>query len=207
MPRGIYEHKQLSEETKHKLSEFRKGKHLSDEAKRKVSEARRGIYFSEEHKKKLSETHKGQIPWNKGQILSDEHKYRLSQLRKGKHHSWEAKKKISEAQKGELHYNWQGGITSLYLQIRHCFEYRQWRSDVFTHDDFTCQECGKRGGNLQAHHTKSFSSIIQFYEITTLEEALECVELWNINNGITLCKECHNNIPRGIRKGRSNDNR
>jgi len=24
-----------------------------------------------------------------------------------------------------------------------------------------------------------------------LEQAVNCEELWNINNGITLCKECH----------------
>jgi len=77
--------------------------------------------------------------------------------------------------------------------------YRQWRSDIFTRDDFTCQECGQRGGHLEAHHIKQLSKILQFYEITTLEEALNCAELWNINNGITLCKECHKKLHKKVK--------
>jgi len=95
--------------------------------------------------------------------------------------------------------NWKGGITPLIEQLRHSFKYRQWRSDIFTRDNFTCQDCGdNKGGNLEAHHKKSFSSILQKYEITTLEEALNCEELWNINNGITLCEDCHKKIHRKI---------
>lgn len=29
--------------------------------------------------------------------------------------------------------------------------------------------------------------------ITTVEEAINCDELWNINNGQTLCYSCHRN--------------
>ena len=29
------------------------------------------------------------------------------------------------------------------------------------------------------------------YQIKTFEQALNCAELWDINNGRTLCKECH----------------
>ena len=85
--------------------------------------------------------------------------------------------------------------------IRHSFKYRQWRSDVFTRDNFTCQECGQIGVRLNVHHKKPFSSIIQFYEITTLEEALNCEELWNINNGITYCKKCHKDLNKMNKKG------
>jgi len=28
--------------------------------------------------------------------------------------------------------------------------------------------------------------------INSLEEALNCEELWNVNNGRTLCRKCHN---------------
>lgn len=55
-----------------------------------------------------------------------------------------------------------------------------------------------KGGNLNAHHWKEFAKIIEENNITTLEEAIDCEELWNINNGITLCKECHKELHKKI---------
>lgn len=81
--------------------------------------------------------------------------------------------------------------TLLFTQIRKVVEYRQWRSDVFTRDNFTCQFCGVRGGQLHAHHIKQFIVILLENKITTLKDALECAELWNLNNGVTLCTLCH----------------
>ena len=104
---------------------------------------------------------------------------------------------MSEAQRGEKSYKWKGGITLLREEIRNCFKYRQWRSDIFTRDNFTCQKCGKRGVYLEAHHIKSFDRIIEEYQIRILEQALNCEELWNINNGTTLCMDCHNRYRQG----------
>jgi hypothetical protein len=81
--------------------------------------------------------------------------------------------------------------TPLYCQIRKIMEYRQWRSDIFTRDNFTCQSCFVRGGRLQAHHIKPFYQILEENKIVSLKQAIECVELWNLNNGLTLCLSCH----------------
>ena len=52
--------KQLSEETRKKLSEaWSYDKHFTEETKKKISEAMEGRCFSEEHRKKLSEASKG----------------------------------------------------------------------------------------------------------------------------------------------------
>lgn len=126
-----------------------------------------GKHHSEETKRKMSEAKKDYIPWNKGKTCPQ-----LS---------------------GENRPNWKGGTTTLVKQIRKHFKYRQWRDDVFTRDEFTCQECGECG-ILNAHHIKSFAAILEEYGITTLEYALDCDELWNINNGITLCEECHKRL-------------
>lgn len=122
---------------------------------------------------------KGNIPWNKG--------------KKGLYkHSEHTKNKIREINIGSKSHFWKGGKTKISDAIRNCFKYRQWRSDVFTRDNFTCQDCGgKKGGSFEAHHIKSISKIIEQYNIKTLKEALSCEELWNINNGRTLCKDCH----------------
>lgn len=91
----------------------------------------------------------------------------------------ETRKKISEAFKGEKSNGWKGGITPINLKLRQTIEYRLWREAVFARDRWTCQDCGDNtGGNLNAHHIKMFSTNP---ELRTA-----------INNGITLCKKCHN---------------
>lgn len=121
----------------------------------------------------------------------------------------EVRKKISEAMKGNTNFGskgkfgkdsiaWKGGRTSLDRIIRNCFKYRQWRSDIFTRDDWTCQNCGIKNHKglgktikLHPHHIKKFSMILEENNIKTMEESLNCEELWNLNNGLTLCYECH----------------
>jgi len=138
-----------------------------------------GHIVSKETKKKISKANSiallGNIPWNKG--------------KKGLQVAWN--KGLKGYNAGNKHVNWKGG-QDLIFTIRNCFEYRQWRSDIYTRDNFTCQECGdNKGGNLHAHHIKMFSIILKQYDIQTIQEAEHCEELWNINNGITWCKECH----------------
>lgn len=127
----------------------------------------------------------------KGRVCTEQQKTRQRAAMLGKKHTEETKKKMSEMRQGENSANWKGGITTVELQVRHCFKSRQWVSDIFTRDDFICQECGDRGGKLNAHHIDLFSDIIKRNNIKTLDEALLCDELWNLNNGITLCKHCH----------------
>ena len=179
---------------------WNKGKTSSDETRRKISESRKGKnhpnygkHHSEETKRKIGEAQIGTKNHMYGKCLSKEHKRKISEtLKKGM--SIEKRRRMSEVERGEKNHFWKGGIVLLTRQIRRNFKYRQWTSDIFHRDDFTCQDCGQIGYKLNAHHIKSFSSIMQYYEITTLEEALECEELWNINNGITLCEECHKKI-------------
>ena len=182
---GIY-----SEETKGKMRiaklghiAWNEGIPCTEERKEKIREANKEKHYSPE-----TEFKKGEIAWNKNLTKEvDERVRNISKSLKGNHNS-----RGTEFGKDSEHWNWQGGITPLAGRIRNCFKCRQWKSDVFTRDDFTCQDCGDNiSGNLETHHIKSFSSILQKYEITTLEQALECEELWDINNGITLCEECH----------------
>lgn len=92
---------------------------------------------------------------------------------------------------GENHHNWKGGITSVNHSIRTSVKFKDWRTAVFIRDNYTCQECGKHGGWLEADHKKQFALILKENNIKTLKKALKCEELWDVNNGRTLCKECH----------------
>jgi hypothetical protein len=125
---------------------------------------------------------KGCRPWNKGKPMSEK---TIEKLRIAR-----AKQDMSFL-RGANHHNWKGGVTPIMKQIRTLYEYTRWRSSVFERDDWTCQDCKKRGGTLNAHHIKPFSRIITDNNVTTVEEAKLCSELWDISNGITLCNTCH----------------
>ncbi len=103
----------------------------------------------------------------------------------------EIRKKIGDANRGEKSPNWKGGITPLLQQIRQCSEMRQWKEAIFERDGFLCQLCYV-GGKLNAdHYPKSFAQITYEYNIQSFLDALDCPELWDIDNGRTLCIECH----------------
>lgn len=57
-------------------------------------------------------------------------------------------------------------------------KYREWRESIFERDDYTCQMCDERGGELNAHH------ILRWIDYPELG--------LDIDNGITLCVRCHN---------------
>lgn len=63
---------------------------------------------------------------------------------------------------------------------RHCGEYVKWRDNVFVRDNYTCQQCGNRGVELNAHHIKEYAKY----------PALR----YDVDNGITLCVKCHKKI-------------
>lgn len=55
--------------------------------------------------------------------------------------------------------------------------YKTWRSKVLIRDDYTCQVCKTKGGELRAHHIYPWARFPEKrYELAT---------------GITLCKKCH----------------
>jgi len=99
---------------------------------------------------------------------------------------------LQEKHSGESHHNWKGGITPIYSTIRNSIEYTEWRNTIFERDKYTCQSCGDNtGGNLHAHHKNMFSVILEEHNIESYEQAQNCLELWDIDNGITLCDTCH----------------
>jgi 5-methylcytosine-specific restriction endonuclease McrA len=73
------------------------------------------------------------------------------------------------------------GITPELERIRRSAEYRAWRAAVFERDDFTCQDCGKRGGYLEADHIKTFAHHPDLR--------------FELSNGRTLCQPCHRKTP------------
>lgn len=75
-------------------------------------------------------------------------------------------------------------------QIDRCIRYSKeaddWRKAIFKRDDYTCQECNKKGCYLEAHHIKPFAYFPKLRFI--------------LSNGLTLCKECHNKTKISAKK-------
>jgi hypothetical protein len=165
----------ITEQTRQKMSQSHKGKH----------------YHSEQHKQELRRKMLGN---NYGSLKKGFHQTLEARLkmsiakkgkayRKGSKHSAEAKLKISQARIGKFggsnHWNWKGGVTSIHERIRKSAEYRLWRKAVYERDGYRCVWCGIAGNgqNLEADHIKPFAL---FPELRLA-----------IDNGRTLCKDCH----------------
>lgn len=104
---------------------------------------------------------------------------------------WNKNKKFPEYS-GKNSHLWKGGITELRDKIRSSLEYKMWRRKIFERDNYTCKNCKHRGGEKHADHfPKPFAQILFENKIQTVEQAIECIELWDINNGRTLCVPCH----------------
>ena len=207
MPTGIYKHGSPTLETRKKISLSKLGDKnpmKRPEVAIKVSQARMGTVSPKRGKRyeelygetkasaikaKLRKSHLGQIPWNKNKtgIYNDETLKKIGNASK-ENQSW--KFTLKHKLRGKEHPNWKDGRTKLQEKIRKSPRYAQWRTEVFQTDNFTCRGCGTKG-SLVAHHIKAFNEILEENKIDSLEKALDCEELWNVNNGLTLCKKCH----------------
>jgi hypothetical protein len=164
--------------------------------------------FTIETLEKMRQSHKG----NKirlGCKMSEESKAKISKYQTGKHPTEETRKKLSEWQLGSNNPNWKGGITELAQLIRGLSKNDTFRLKVFERDNYTCQECNIRGKYLEVHHVKPFNILLldflqnynQFSPIDDKEKlirlAISWFPFWNINNGKTLCSDCHNKTKKG----------
>ncbi len=82
----------------------------------------------------------------------------------------------------------------LQKRIRELPEYLKWRKAIMIRDVFKCVLCGV-GGRLQVDHIIPFWKILDESIITSVEEAVQTKELWDLNNGRTLCEACHKLTP------------
>lgn len=150
-------------------------KKITEKHRENLRKSHLGKKFSDETKRKMSLAHTGKPSGMIGKNHSEKTKIKMKESMVGKN-TWTKGKKRSIC--GAKHHWWKGGITDENTKIRESLEYHLWREAVFARDNWTCQECGDdRGGNLNAHHIKSFS---KHKELRT-----------SIENGVTLCVECH----------------
>lgn len=171
----------MTEEHKKNIGLANKGKKktITDKWREAHRKARTGTKHSEATKQKMRETalRLGRtVPFRpKGFVMSLESRKKLSETRINK-----------GLASGSNNTNWRGGITAINRVIRKSFEYKLWRDSVLRRDKYTCIWCGLIGGwskeqkrkiNLEVDHIKPFASYPELR--------------FAIDNGRTLCKECH----------------
>jgi len=189
------------------------GKTHSDESRAKMSAALSGENHPfwgikrTEWAKKFS----GENSFSYGLIRSDETKEKIRKTKIGIKLSQAHKDAIGNAHRGvkktRKRKSESERKSTLYEQIRKCEKYKQWRMEIYKRDWFTCVDCGNdtnvKEFKLNADHIKPFALIIMENNITTVELAEKCDELWNLENGRTLCRTCHektNTWSSGTRK-------
>lgn len=118
---------------------------------------------------------KGQIPWNKGR------KERREDVLKRQSNS---------------HVKSSERLTPINKTIRMSARYKEWRTSVFIRDNRCCVLCKSKKEIQADHYPIPFSAILNKLIIeqgleNLLEKATSYELFWLIDNGRTLCFECH----------------
>lgn len=179
----------LNKAARAKISQSLRGRVRSLAHRRNISVALTGKVQSESTRRKISASNVGREAWSKGMKVDRAIYPRMGHFSK---HTEETKQKIRESKVGRVaskdtvekmrvgtirRYDRVG--RKEYKRYVHVTDskYVEWRSSVFTRDNWTCQMCRSSGCYLEAHHIKSWAEYPALrYELT---------------NGMALCKECH----------------
>ncbi len=133
------------------------------------------------HSRKCKDNHQkitmlGENNPYKGKSLTEEHKRKISK-NNGKY--WLGKKRIE--MRGKNHPRYTGNYSFGYMERRRFAS--TIRKQVLKRDDYTCQLCGQRGGELQVDHIQAWADYVELR--------------FNIENCRTLCQKCHYQITYG----------
>ena len=113
--------------------------------------------------------------WNKGLTKEDPRVMKGALAKTGKKRPDMIGNKLQKLGKG----NWRGGLTTIDKLERSKFR-KTMQKLILKRDNYTCQLCGERGGDLQVDHIQSWVDYVDLR--------------FSINNCRTLCKKCHYEI-------------
>ena len=98
-------------------------------------------------------------------------------------------KMFREQTRGENNHRWKGESRRTCRTERKDPEYQDWRKTVFARDHYTCQICG-------AHNHKGCGKTVRLitHHLNSFKEFPK--ERTDVENGVTLCEQCHNHYHR-----------
>lgn len=128
----------------------------------------------------------GRTPWNKGKKLGKSPKNTrtiIDCIQCGKPFEIKAYR-IGQAKycSRKCHYEDNEGLSSENYIERRRFQ-RQIQKQVFERDNYTCQLCNQKGGDLQVDHIQSWAEYVE--------------QRFNMENCRTICAKCHYKITFG----------
>lgn len=198
--------KEVSKKTREKISISSFGKKHTEETKKIIGLVHKNKIVSEETKKKISEkalarfSNKCNHPMygkiNKWGKHTKEVKNYISTLKKGINNPMYGKYGYLNPMfglRGNKHPAWKNEKSRLYSlsnNIRSLREYFNWKQAILKRDAFKCVYC-KNNQYLEVDHIYPLILIIEDFQVTTAQQALNCSAFWNQNNGRTLCFNCH----------------
>jgi hypothetical protein len=167
---------------------WNRGLRLPLKTRRRMSDARKGNkgYWqgktrSIEDRQKMSKSHEGQRSYWIGKPRPKETKDKISKILRGKVFSKERREKMLKY-KGEERKEYLAEV-----KAKNTPEYIKWRTEVLKKNDRKCYVCDEeRKGRMQAHHLTSY--------------IYDKKNRYDVNNGVPLCKKCHNIVHRGRKK-------
>lgn len=86
-------------------------------------------------------------------------------------------RELALKQIGPKHPNWRFDLTDEERIKRRGNLFKKWSNTILYLDNYTCRKRSKRGGNLEAHHIFNWAHYLD--------------RRYDLNNGATLCEECH----------------
>lgn len=88
-------------------------------------------------------------------------------------------------QKGPAHPRYKGNRRGRECETSR-YQYKVWHKAVLAKDNYTCQDCGERGGRLTAHHVQAWAKVPELR--------------YDVSNGVALCYPCHDKRHGRMRK-------
>ncbi len=152
------------------LGHSRRGKSWTQTQREAIPKALVGLRPSPETRAKQSIAKKGRplpastIQKMRGRVISTEHRWKLSLSLRGR-----KRPDIT----GPLNKNWNGGGQDERTSVEHT----RWSLAVKRRDRYTCQRCGLKSKEMDAHHIWPFAEYP--------------AKRYDLDNGVTLCRPCH----------------
>jgi hypothetical protein len=181
-------------------------KAIYDWAAKKTGRKNKGrkMPFTEEHREFLRNRIKTEV-----RAINKANYEKYGSKDKGKKHSIITRMNMSAARIKHYRESWEGNFTR-FQQIVRTYLYDLWTKPCLERDNFRCVECDT-DRNIAVHHKIAFRVLIQEvlnqypqldltnydHKMILHDACLHYEPLLDLDNGVTLCIDCHRKVHRG----------